>query len=59
MPLFLAWVLKLTILRYSGRAGFGKSIPFFLGLIMGQFVIGSLLNLYGIAADLPTYQFWE
>jgi hypothetical protein len=59
MPLLIAWVLKLVILRYGGRQGFGKSIPFFLGLIMGQFVVGSLLNLWGIANDLPTYQFWE
>jgi hypothetical protein len=59
MPLFIAWVLKLVILRYGGRQGFGKSIPFFMGLIMGQFVVGSLWNIYGIATDLPTYQFWE
>jgi hypothetical protein len=59
MPLFIAWVLKLVILRYGGRQGFSRSIPFFLGLIMGQFVVGSLWNIYGIAADVPTYQFWE
>jgi hypothetical protein len=59
MPLFIAWVLKLAILRYGGRQGFSKSIPFFLGLIMGQFVVGSLWNIWGIAMDLPTYQFWE
>ncbi len=59
MPLFIAWVLKLVILRYGGRQGFSKSIPFFMGLMMGQFVVGSLLNIYGIAAELPTYQFWE
>src|SRR5690349_11076606 len=59
MPLFIAWVLKLVILRYGGRQGFSKSIPFFMGLIMGQFVVGSLWNLWGIAMDLPTYQFWE
>ncbi|MGH9208313.1 MAG: DUF6785 family protein, partial [Acidimicrobiales bacterium] len=59
MPLFIAWVLKIAILRYGGRQGFSKSIPFFMGLIMGQFVVGSLWNIWGIAMDLPTYQFWE
>ena len=59
LPLFIAWVLKLAILRYGGRQGFSKSIPFFLGLILGQFVVGSLWNLYGIAAQVPTYQFLE
>jgi hypothetical protein len=59
LSLFVAWVLKLTLLRYSGRQGFSRSIPFFMGLILGQFVVGSLWNLYGIAAEVPTYQFLE
>jgi hypothetical protein len=59
MPLLIAWLLKIVILRYGGRQGFSKSVPFFLGLIMGQFVVGSLWNIWGIAMELPTYQFWE
>lgn len=59
MPLFIAWVLKVAILRYGGRTGFQRSVPFFLGLILGQFVVGSLWNIYGIAMGVPTYQFWQ
>ena len=59
MPLFIAWVLKLVLLRYSGLQGFRRSIPFFFGLILGQFVVGSLWNIWGIAMELPTYQFWQ
>jgi hypothetical protein len=59
MPLFIAWVLKVVILRYSGRTGFQRSIPFFIGLILGQFVVGSILNIYGILMGVPTYQFWQ
>jgi hypothetical protein len=59
MPLFIAWLLKVVILHYGGRQGFSKSVPFFMGLIMGQFVVGSLWNVWGVAMDLPTYQFWE
>ena len=58
-PLFLAWVFKSLILRYGGRGGFHKALPFFLGLMLGQFVVGSLWNIYGIARGLPTYQFWQ
>jgi hypothetical protein len=58
-PLFLAWLFKVTILRYGGRGGFQRSIPFFMGLMIGQFVIGSLWNIYGIASEVPTYQFWQ
>jgi uncharacterized protein DUF6785/uncharacterized protein DUF6784 len=59
MPLFIAWVLKVVILRYSGLPGYRRSLPFFFGLMLGQFVIGSLLNVYGIIMEVPTYQFWQ
>jgi hypothetical protein len=58
-PLFLAFVFKSLILRYGGRGGFQRSLPFFIGLMLGQFVVGSLWNIYGIARELPTYQFWQ
>jgi len=59
MPLFVAWLLKLIILRYSGLPGYRRAIPFFFGLMLGQFVVGSLLNVYGIVMEVPTYQFWQ
>jgi hypothetical protein len=59
MPLFIAWVVKIVLLRYTGLQGFRRSIPFFFGLILGQFVIGSLWNILGIALEIPTYQFWQ
>ena len=58
-PLFLAWICKALILRYGGRGGFHRSLPFFVGLMLGQFAIGSLWNIYGIVRELPTYQFWQ
>jgi len=58
-PLFLAWVFKSLILRYGGRGGFHRSLPFFIGLMLGQFVVGSLWNIYGIIQNVPTYQFWQ
>jgi hypothetical protein len=59
MPLFIAWALKVVLLRYTGLPGFRRSMPFFFGLILGQFVIGSIWNIWGIAMELPTYQFWQ
>jgi vacuolar-type H+-ATPase subunit I/STV1 len=59
MPLFLAWLAKLLILRYGGLGGFRRALPFFYGLVLGQFVIGSFWNIYGILRDVPTYQFWQ
>ena len=59
LPLFIAWLLKIIILRYGGRGGFQRAMPLFLGLMLGQFVVGSLWNIYGIFAQVPTYQFWQ
>lgn len=59
MPLFIAWLLKVIILRYGGLKGFRNSLPFFYGLILGQFVVGSLLNILGVLLKVPTYQFWQ
>ena len=59
MPLFIAWVCKSLLLRYGGRGGFQRALPFFLGLMLGQFITGSLWNIYGIVRNLPTYQFWQ
>lgn len=58
-PLLLAWIAKWLILRYTGQRGFRRALPFFLGLMLGQFVVGSLWNIVGILADTPTYQFWQ
>ena len=39
---FLAWLIKLAILRYGGGGLYHKIRPFFLGLIAGQFATGGL-----------------
>jgi hypothetical protein len=59
MPLLLAWVIKSLQLRYGGVKMYQASLPFFYGLMLGQFVEGSLLNIWGISTGTPTYQFWQ
>lgn len=60
LPLFIAWVVKSLILRYGGgMKTYQASLPFFYGLILGQFIPGSLLNIWGISTAQPTYQFWQ
>lgn len=56
--LLLAWVLKYCILRGMGLKGYRQALPFFLGLILGEFVVGSLCNIAGIIFHLELYRFW-
>jgi len=39
--IFLAWLLKSVILRYGGVAAYRALLPFFLGLILGEFATAS------------------
>jgi len=58
LPLLIVWVAKVLILRYRGHKLFLAVIPFALGLIFGEFIIGSLWTIIGIAFGVPTYAFW-
>ncbi len=42
---FLAWMIKVLVLKYGGPNLYRKSLPFFLGLILGQFVCSGMWNI--------------
>jgi hypothetical protein len=54
----VAWVIKVLLLKYGGARAYRPAVPFFLGLIMGDFVVGSFWNLYGIINEVQVYHFW-
>ena len=56
--LLVAWGLKLMLLKYGGRNAYRKAMPFFLGLILGQFTVGSLWTILGMLFNIPTYGIW-
>jgi len=56
--LWLAWVAKLLLLKYGGLSIHRKAIPFFFGLILGQFVVGSIWTILGALFNIPTYGIW-
>ena len=58
VPIFISWIAKRTIIRYGGAKAHRQAIPFFVGLILGEFVIGSLWSIIGIALNIQTYKFW-
>ena len=57
-PLFISSLIKWLTLKFGGAKGYRKIVPFFLGLILGDFIIGSIWSILGIALGMHTYAFW-
>jgi hypothetical protein len=57
-PLFVAWLLKFIILRQGGLGSYRKAVPFFLGLALGDYILGYLWSMGSVLFDRPLYQFW-
>jgi hypothetical protein len=58
IPMLIAWVLKLLLLRYGGLRTYRMALPMVFGVIVGECVLGSLWTIIGIFGDVPTYAFW-
>jgi len=56
--IIISFLLKWIILRYGGFKAHRKAIPFFLGLILGDYAMGSLWNILSITLDTTIYQFY-
>ena len=54
---FIGWIVKWVILKYGGLRIHRKAVPFFLGLILGQFVVGSFWGIMGVTLHKPMYRF--
>jgi hypothetical protein len=55
--IFVGWLLKAIILKYGGIRWHRKVIPFFLGIVLGEFLVGAFWSLLGIALDQQMYRF--
>lgn len=54
-PFFLAWLAKRITLRYGGVGAYRTALPFFLGLVLGDYVVPSLWGLFGMATGYQQY----
>ncbi|MBI2300405.1 MAG: hypothetical protein HYU66_15920, partial [Armatimonadetes bacterium] len=57
LSLSIAWLCKVLIVRYGGLKLYRQAIPFALGLIMGDFVVGGIFNMVGIFYGAGVYHF--
>jgi len=53
---FVSWLIKWIILRHGGISAHQKAVPFFLGLILGDYVTGSIWAIIGPIAGIRTYK---
>ena len=59
VPMFIAWAAKLITLRFGGLKAYRTALPFFLGLLLGDFVVGCLWPLVGWVFGVTTYSFMQ
>jgi hypothetical protein len=55
MPFLIAWAIKVVVLRYGGMRLYRASLPFFLGLILGDYVVPTCWAIYGTASGQQMY----
>ena len=54
----IGWFLKFIILKQGGFRAYRNARPFFFGLILGEFIIGTVWTIIGVLFDQPSYAFW-
>ncbi len=55
-PVLLGWLFKSLILRYGGVKMYRQALPFFIGLVLGDYAVSGLLALYFLASGHAGYR---
>lgn len=58
VSIFIGWLVKGIILKNGGLKAYKTGLPFFLGLIIGEYTIGSLWSIIGIVFHREVYGFF-
>ncbi len=58
LPIMISWLTKVLILRYSGLRGYRAAIPFFVGLVLGEFAVGGMWSFVRGVLGVDTYTFF-
>ena len=57
--ILISWAAKSLILKYGGLKAYRKAIPFFIGLVLGDYMVGGFWNIIGVLFHKSTYTFWH
>ena len=56
--MLLSSSVKLLVLKYGGAKLYRRVLPFFLGLVLGDVVIGSYWSILSVIIKTPLYVVW-
>ena len=56
--IFVAWMIKTIILRYGGLGSYRRAVPFFLGVALGDYIVGFIWSIFSIFTNTPLYSFF-
>ena len=57
LSFMISWAIKWMILKQGGLRIYRRATPFFFGLILGEFIMGSLWSILAIVFQTPMYSF--
>ena len=55
---YVGWFIKAVLLKFGGLRTYRKAGPFFVGLVLGDFLIGTFWSLVGVVFEIPVYRVW-
>ena len=50
-PLLISWIIKRILLSAGGVRLYRRSIPFFIGLVIGDVIVASIISILGLIFD--------
>ncbi len=54
----IGWAIKAIILRFGGLKAYRRAVPFFLGLVLGEYVMACIWSLIGVVFQIPVLRVW-
>ena len=54
----VGWSIKAILLKFGGLRIYRQAAPFFVGVILGDFLIGTFWSLVGAVFGIPVYRVW-
>ena len=55
-PFMIAWICKVVITKYAGIRGYRAALPFFLGLVLGDYIAASLWAIVASLRGIMIYR---